>query len=83
MEAVKLKAWTPDICRHSFASFFYAKHQDVGRLQAQMGHTGDAAVLFNHYRGLATKAEADRYWAVAPADAAQDVQVLQLATKGA
>ena len=83
MAAVKMKAWIPDICRHSFASYFYAKHQDVGRLQAQMGHTGDAAVLFNHYRGLATRAEADRFWDIAPSDAAQGGQVVQMARKGA
>ncbi len=83
MEAVKMKAWTPDIARHSYASYFYAKHQDVGRLQAQMGHTGDAAILFNHYRGLATKAEAEKFWGIVPEGTAQENGMIQLATAGA
>ena len=83
MQEIGLAKWTPDVTRHSYATFHFAMNQDVAKLQAQMGHTGKSDVLYRHYRGLATRTEADRYWAVAPADVEQGGQVMQLATKGA
>ncbi len=67
-KAAELDRWTPDVTRHSFASYHYALHKDIGGLQAQMGHTGDPDVLVNHYRKAATKADAKVFWAILPED---------------
>ncbi len=69
-EAVGLKRWTPDTTRHTYASYHFAMHQAVEKLQAQMGHTGKSDVLFRHYRGLAKKTEAEKFWAIEPATVA-------------
>ena len=58
--------WTPDIMRHTFATFHLAKNNDAAKTALQMGHTGGVDVLFNHYRGLAKAAEAEKFWAIAP-----------------
>jgi integrase len=54
--------WIQDGPRKTFATMHYATHQDAGKLGAVLGHTSGADVLYRHYRGLATKAEAKRYW---------------------
>ncbi len=55
--------WIKDGPRKTFATMHYATNQDAGKLGAILGHTSGADVLYRHYRGLATKAEARRYWA--------------------
>lgn len=56
--------WIQDGPRKTFASMHYAAHEDAAKLAAVLGHTGGHDVLFRHYRGLVTKAEAKRYWAL-------------------
>ena len=68
LKAAGMKNWTPDITRHTFATYHYAMHKNIDDLQAQMGHTGDADVLCNHYKNHATKAEAAKFWAIVPKD---------------
>jgi integrase len=55
--------WIKDGPRKTFATMHYATHQDAGKLAAVLGHTSGADVLYRHYRGLATRTEAKRYWA--------------------
>lgn len=57
--------WPHDGMRHTFATYHYAAHQNEARLQVLMGHTS-AQMLHDHYRGLATPAEAAAFWALAP-----------------
>ena len=86
MEAAGLKKWLPDVARHTYATMHFAMWENQDKLQAQMGHAGKAYVLTNHYKGLATKAEAETFWSIEPAGAkgaAQDKGVVQLAAKGA
>lgn len=59
--------WIQDGPRKTFASAHYAMHGDAAKLAAILGHTGGHDVLFRHYRGLMTKAEARRFFAIRPA----------------
>jgi integrase len=52
--------------RHSFGSYHLAAFEDAGRTAAQMGHTDDHAMLFNHYRALVKPSEAREYWKIKP-----------------
>ena len=83
MRAEGIKKWLPDVARHTYATMHFAAFENQDKLQAQMGHAGKAYVLTNHYRGLATKAEAEKYWAIEPKSTAQDGRTVQLATAGA
>lgn len=56
--------WSPDVMRHTFATYHYAMHQNAALTAAQMGNSTD--VLMTHYRGLATKEEAERFWSIMP-----------------
>jgi integrase len=64
-EELKLE-WPPDVMRHSFATYHVARYEDPGRTAYQLGHTNGVHVLYDHYRGLATKAEAEEYWKIVP-----------------
>ena len=46
---------------------FFAQHGDAGKLAGILGHTSGVDILYKHYRGLATKADARRYWKIRPA----------------
>lgn len=59
--------WIQDGPRKTFASAHYAVHGDAAKLAAILGHTGGHEVLFRHYRGLMTKAEGKRLFAIRPA----------------
>ena len=83
MRKANVKRWIPDVARHSFATYHFAKWGNQDDLQKQMGHAGKAYVLTAHYRGLVTKAEGEKYWGIMPAGAAQDGRTIQLATAGA
>lgn len=63
-------AWPANACRHSFASYHLALYQDAARTALQLGHT-NTAVLFQHYRALATTEEAEDYFAISPQPAIQ------------
>ena len=52
--------------RHSFASYSVAAGGDAPAVALAMGHFGDTAVLFNHYRALATPSAAAAFFAVLP-----------------
>lgn len=48
--------------RHSFVSYHLAFFGDVAKTELQAGH--DRAVLFEHYRELVTKEDAEKYFAI-------------------
>jgi integrase len=52
--------------RHTFATMHMAKHRNADALAAELGHMQGVRVLFRHYRGLATAAQAEAFWAIAP-----------------
>jgi integrase len=58
-------AWIQDGPRHTFATMFYATTPDAVALAAAMGNT--SGVVFDNYRGLAKKKDAEQFWQIAPA----------------
>jgi site-specific recombinase XerD len=57
--------WSPDIMRHSFASYHLALHESADKTALEMGHR-DTQMLFRHYREIVTKGEAVEYWQTYP-----------------
>ena len=55
--------------RHSFCSYHFALHSNEHLTAAQAGNS--PAMLFRHYRGLATKEQAERWFATAKAQIPQ------------
>lgn len=51
--------------RHSFATYHLALYQDSAKTAHELGHQS-AEMLYNHYRNLATKAEANRWFSLMP-----------------
>jgi integrase len=47
--------------RHSFASYHYAMFNDPKRTAMELGHS-DTSMLYQHYRELVPKTEAEKYW---------------------
>jgi len=68
--------WIPDGPRKTFATMHFAQHDNAAATAAVLGHTGDTTILYKHYRGLATKADARRYWQIRPK---QEGKVIQFA----
>jgi site-specific recombinase XerD len=60
-----VKDWPKNALRHTAATYLYALTQDAVRVSAMLGNSPD--VLHRHYRGLTTKAEAERFFALRPA----------------
>lgn len=50
--------------RHAFCTYHFALHSNEGLTAAQAGNS--PAMIHAHYKGLATKAEADGWFCVAP-----------------
>jgi site-specific recombinase XerD len=67
--AIEKKAgvkWGQDYARHSFATHHFAEHGSRDLLQAALGHTANSTEIETAYKGLATPAEARRFWAIRP-----------------
>lgn len=62
----KRRKWPHDALRHTFATYHVAAFANPGQTAMLMGHEGNPTMLHRHYRGLATKAEAERFWALRP-----------------
>ncbi|MDD2239772.1 MAG: tyrosine-type recombinase/integrase [Kiritimatiellae bacterium] len=59
--------WIQDGPRKTFATMHFALGGDAGKTAAILGHSGDAGILYKHYRGLVIKADARRFFAIRPA----------------
>jgi integrase len=64
-EAAAIRDWPGDALRHTFATHHVVLYQDAGRTSHELGHAG-TAMLFDHYRALATDQQARRYFALHP-----------------
>jgi integrase len=64
--AAQLDDWKTNAMRHTFATMHLAMWEDAGKTAFQLGHIHGLRLLYNNYRGLSTKAEAERYWAIVP-----------------
>lgn len=60
------RRWPHDAMRHTFATYHVAAFANPGQTAMLMGHEGNPTMLHRHYRGLATKAEAEAFWALTP-----------------
>ena len=58
--------WKRNAMRHSFGTYHFALHEDPIKTSVQMGHKTGDDVLFDHYRNLATKADAEAYFNLLP-----------------
>lgn len=54
-----------NVLRHSFCSYHVALHQDAAKTAVLMQHTNQA-MLYRHYKGLALRADAERYFSIKP-----------------
>lgn len=73
LKLAKFKTWEPNAMRHSFGSYHYALHGNPLETSRQLGHKASDQVLFDHYRALATKAQAEAYFAITPPPSAAKV----------
>jgi integrase len=53
--------WTPDVCRHSFASYHAAYFRNLPELQVIMGHR-DLSLLRSRYMAPTSRKEARVFW---------------------
>jgi integrase len=53
--------------RHSYASYWLAKHTDSASLAARLGHS-TSQLIFAVYRELVTPELAEAYWNIRPAN---------------
>jgi len=72
-----LLPWAHDVMRHTFATYHLAAQNDIGKLSLQMGNS--AQVVHAAYKGLVSKADAERFWSLRPADAANVIPMQQAA----
>lgn len=62
---LQTKAPPKNCLRHSFVSYHVALHRDPGKTALLVSHK-DQAVLWDHYLGVATAADAGRYFGIQP-----------------
>lgn len=55
-----------DGLRHTFATYAVALTGDAGRVALWLGHEGGTGLLHRHYRGLATRAQGEAFFALRP-----------------
>jgi len=54
--------------RHSFCTYHVALHGDAGKTATLLTHRGNVAILYEHYKGNASRTEADRYFGILPGE---------------
>ena len=55
----------PNVLRHSFASYHVALHSDAGKTAVLMQHTNQV-MLYKHYKGVATRSDAEKFFEIKP-----------------
>jgi integrase len=55
---------TPDIMRHTAASYLMAILRDAGKVAEELGNS--PGILLTHYRELVRREDAERFWALRP-----------------
>lgn len=62
-----LDRWPADALRHTFATYAVALTSDAAKISLWLGHEGSTSLIHRHYRGLATKAQGESFFAIVPA----------------
>jgi hypothetical protein len=57
--------------RHAFCTYHFALHSNENLTAAQAGNS--PAMIHAHYKGLATKADAEKWFAIKPPEAAKNL----------
>ncbi|GEM_PF-2240799 len=52
--------------RHSFCTYHVAMHGDAGRTATLLSHKDDVNILYQHYKGNATKEQGKAYFSIMP-----------------
>lgn len=52
--------------RHTFCTYHVALYGDAGKTATLLTHRGNVSVLYEHYKGNATRAEAVRFFGIGP-----------------
>ena len=60
------KAEKSNALRHSFGSYHFALYEDAALTASKLGHKANDDQLFDHYRALCDKADAEAYFAITP-----------------
>lgn len=58
--------------RHSFASYYAAYSGDAGKTATLLTHRSNSFTLYKHYKGNATRAEAEKYFSILPGTVSGD-----------
>jgi len=66
--------WSNDIMRHTYGSYHLTRFEDAAKTSLQMGHTR-TDVLFNHYRDLVTREDAETFWGITPRPGSNVIQL--------
>lgn len=65
MESAKIKEWSQDVLRHTYASHHISHFKDPIRLALEMGHSNQT-MIHKHYKALVTPQEGEKYWNIYP-----------------
>ena len=65
-KTIERVAWKKNAMRHSFGTYHFALHGDSIKTSNELGHKQGDGVLFAHYRALATKKQAEKYFGIVP-----------------
>jgi len=71
----------PNGLRHSFCTFHYAKHANESLTSKEAGNSPQ--MIHQHYKGLATKAEAEKWFTVKPKKSVGADKIIELAVNRA
>jgi site-specific recombinase XerD len=71
-----IKEWPKNAMRHSFASYLLALVEDSGKVAHELGQRSPD-VLFQHYRALVTKKDAEAYFAIMPGESVPKVSQIR------
>jgi integrase len=77
-EAVKVKRKTNGL-RHAFCTYHFAAHANENQTAQQAGNS--PAMIHAHYKGLATKADAEKWFNVRPPKSTKNVVSLSAASR--
>jgi len=69
-----LRPYPENGLRHSYATYWLAKHQDSGALSLHMGHS-NSRIVFDHYRAPVPVEEAEAYWNIRPEQAGNVISI--------
>lgn len=65
--------------RHSFVTYHVALHRDAGKTALLVSHR-DQQILFQHYLGIATQEQAERYFKIVPSGRARATKSAKVAS---